>query len=311
MIKKSILCSFAFLLILCSSIVPFAISFSQNNEILVKNNETLVGLNFQDFVSNDYYFSGSYIPMGSSLYTGSVLRSSEFVPWRFSFGSTDWSISASFPVPGSSGYDVFVKDIPSSLVEADTWLDLTIDDDFGRSYRFGYFLDIGFNYDVRYFKYVCHSLYFGNTSLDSCMIYYYDSNDKVLIFAVAYAKDSLMFMPERIYFLTSSFNNNDYYQTGYQNGFSSGFSSGENTGYNKGFSAGNVVGYNRGFSAGADSAHEYTFLSLIGAVFDAPLNTFVSLLNFEVFGFNMLSAFTGLLTLAIIIFFVRIIMGRK
>ena len=68
---------------------------------------------------------------------------------------------------------------------------------------------------------------------------------------------------------------NDFYVAGYNsaskgyydNGYNNGFSEGKKVGYNTGFSAGDSQGYARG----VESANTYSFLSLFGAIFDAPI----------------------------------------
>lgn len=68
---------------------------------------------------------------------------------------------------------------------------------------------------------------------------------------------------------------NDFYVAGY-NSASKGY---YDTGYNKGYSVGKDDGYRTGFSAGdsqgyargVESANNYSFLSLFGAIFDAPI----------------------------------------
>lgn len=68
---------------------------------------------------------------------------------------------------------------------------------------------------------------------------------------------------------------NDLYVTGYNaagdanftNGYNIGFSEGERSGYNTGFTAGDSKGYRRGITDGSN----YSFLSLFGAIFDAPI----------------------------------------
>lgn len=68
---------------------------------------------------------------------------------------------------------------------------------------------------------------------------------------------------------------NDFYVAGYNsaskgyydNGYNNGFSDGKKVGYNTGFSAGDSQGYARG----VESANTYSFLSLFGAIFDAPI----------------------------------------
>lgn len=67
-----------------------------------------------------------------------------------------------------------------------------------------------------------------------------------------------------------------------------------NEAYTKGYN----VGYNKGREVDAEG---YTFLSLIDAVGYGVTKPFVSILNFDLLGMNMLSFVTGLLTLVLII----------
>lgn len=109
------------------------------------------------------------------------------------------------------------------------------------------------------------------------------------------------------------------YQTGYSSGFedgnrigyTSGLEEGYNSGLSEGITRGDNQGYYRGFNEGVASANDYSFLSLMGAVVDAPIKAFTGLLNFNLLGFNMLNFFTGLLTLALILFIVSKILGGK
>lgn len=105
------------------------------------------------------------------------------------------------------------------------------------------------------------------------------------------------------------------YQAGYEQGYYDGSNSSYQTGFGDGYNDGRAVGYDdgyhSGYSAGVLNANDYSFLGLIGAVVDAPVNTFVSLLNFEIFGFNFLSCLTGILTIALIITIVRFILGKR
>lgn len=67
-----------------------------------------------------------------------------------------------------------------------------------------------------------------------------------------------------------------------------------NEAYNKGLS----IGYNRGREV---DSKNYSFLSLIDAVGYGVTKPFVSILNFDLLGMNMLSFVTGLLTLVLIV----------
>lgn len=122
-------------------------------------------------------------------------------------------------------------------------------------------------------------------------------------------------LASRIYYLDSNFTDNENYQngynTGYNSGYNSGLSDGTSTGYNDGYTAGETVGYGNGYNDGLEQSNNYSFLSLIGAVIDAPVTAFTSLLNFNLLGFNMLGFVTGLLTLSLIIFIVKLILGGK
>lgn len=98
---------------------------------------------------------------------------------------------------------------------------------------------------------------------------------------------------------------NGGYTDGYNSGYDNGVSVGYDDGYSNGYTAGDIVGYNRG----VNSANDFTFFNLISAVIDAPIQAFTGLFNFNFLGVNLVSFFTGLLTLALIIFIIRLILG--
>lgn len=97
---------------------------------------------------------------------------------------------------------------------------------------------------------------------------------------------------------------NPSYNDAYNRGFNDGSRDVGDSAFSRGFSQGKTVGYNEGMNA----AGKYTFLSLISAVVDAPIQAVAGLLNFNLLGFNMLSFFYALLTLAIVIAVVRLIL---
>lgn len=94
----------------------------------------------------------------------------------------------------------------------------------------------------------------------------------------------------------------------YNNAYNSGFLNGKSEGYTDGFSNGKNAGYSNGYSDGVKAAGEYTFLSLLGAVVDAPLQAVSGMLNFNLLGFNMLNFFYALLTCALVIAVIRLIL---
>lgn len=91
---------------------------------------------------------------------------------------------------------------------------------------------------------------------------------------------------------------NDYINT-----FNESYTTGEEVGYDEG----KTVGYNEG----VEDAHTYTFWNLITATIDAPINAFVSMLDFEVLGVNMQAFYISILTAALVIAAYRLFSGGK
>lgn len=77
------------------------------------------------------------------------------------------------------------------------------------------------------------------------------------------------------------------------------------------FLQGKNQGYELGFIEGKAQAGNYTFTSLIGAVFDAPIEAFKGLFNFEILGTNMQGFVLALLTLSVIIVVIKYALGGK
>lgn len=115
----------------------------------------------------------------------------------------------------------------------------------------------------------------------------------------------------RTYYFANYFENQDGYDAGYQSGYDAGVVDGNGKGYKDGYSAGETIGYGNGFNAGLEQSNKYSFNSLIGAVIDAPVSAFTSLLNFEFLGVNILGLVTGLLSLAIIVLIIKLCMGGR
>lgn len=99
------------------------------------------------------------------------------------------------------------------------------------------------------------------------------------------------------------------FDSGYQSGYDKGALEGNQTGFNQGYSEGSSVGYNKGYSAGVNDSNQYTFMSLIGAVFDAPISAFRGLFNFEILGVNMTAFVSSLFALAVIVVIIKIALG--
>ena len=77
------------------------------------------------------------------------------------------------------------------------------------------------------------------------------------------------------------------------------------------FLQGKNQGYELGFLEGKAQGGNYTFTSLIGAVFDAPIEAFRGLFNFEILGTNMQGFVLALLTLSVIIVVIKYALGGK
>lgn len=109
---------------------------------------------------------------------------------------------------------------------------------------------------------------------------------------------------KRIYYLDNVVVGSNDYNAGYN----AGFNVGSSAGYTQGFDAGRASGYTQGYADGLSANNDFTFLGLLGAVVDAPLKVFTNLFNFDILGFNLLDFFTGMFTLAIIIWLVRLLL---
>lgn len=148
------------------------------------------------------------------------------------------------------------------------------------------------------------------------LLSFYDINGKVFQIQFSgprglYKRVFPYYIPERyIYFDNTILSDNSYYQQGFDLGFSQGLSESQPIIYQDGYSAGSIVGYNSGYNQGLVDSNNYTFLGLLGAVVDAPVQTFIGLLNFEILGFNFLSFLTAILTIGLIFFIVRFVFFR-
>lgn len=79
---------------------------------------------------------------------------------------------------------------------------------------------------------------------------------------------------------------------------------------NQQYQQGQQAGYDKGYSAGSSDSGANSFLSLITAVVDAPINAFTSLLNFDILGFNVKNVVLSLLTAALVIACIRFFSGK-
>lgn len=153
--------------------------------------------------------------------------------------------------------------------------------------------DRSVNNSVFYFNYI---EYFSSNG-GSCKLSIQSSN--LTAFQVNSLFGSLPWLDSRTYYLSTNIDSSSAdYQQGYLDG--------ENSGYDEGYKNGKLVGYEDGFNNGVASAGDYTFISLLGAVIDAPIQALNGFLNFELLGFNMFNFVSALFTLCLIIVVVKL-----
>lgn len=116
------------------------------------------------------------------------------------------------------------------------------------------------------------------------------------------------FYSYRKYYISTGFmTDNQFYIQGYRDGLASDQQSVYDEGYSAGRSAGRVEGYYEGLAEDTN----YTFYGLIGAVIDVPVQTFMGLLNYELFGVNIAGFLLGLLSLGLILLIIKLILGGR
>lgn len=94
------------------------------------------------------------------------------------------------------------------------------------------------------------------------------------------------------------------YNDGYQAGLKDGEANRQQA-YQDGVVAGRAQGIAEGKAQGIAEASEYSFFSLINAVVSVPIQALTGLLNFDIFGYNMLTFFGSVVTLILCIWIIR------
>lgn len=102
---------------------------------------------------------------------------------------------------------------------------------------------------------------------------------------------------------------NQGYGQGYTDGYNNGYSLGDTSGFERGKKIGYDIGYNAGYNAGVEASNEYTFFSLISAIIDAPVQTFLGLTDFEILGIKVSTFVLSLLTVGLALAIVRKFLG--
>lgn len=66
-------------------------------------------------------------------------------------------------------------------------------------------------------------------------------------------------------------------------------------------------GYNEGYAAGVKASSEFTFMGLLSAVIDVPIQAFTGLFNFDLLGINLLNFFLAIFTVCCVLAVLRLI----
>lgn len=97
-----------------------------------------------------------------------------------------------------------------------------------------------------------------------------------------------------------------YYNNGYNSGYDVGYSDGYDSGFSDSKSEHYDMGYNDGYRDGEES--DFTtngFKTLIGSIFNYPINMIRSIFNFEFMGINIFSIIVFVMSIGIVIFVIR------
>lgn len=98
--------------------------------------------------------------------------------------------------------------------------------------------------------------------------------------------------------------------------YDNGYYSGKNDGYEEGFNDGKQVGHQEGWVQGVEygASQDETALTIFEGIITialVPINFFLAIFNFEIFGINLSGFVSALLTVSIIIIVVRFLTGKK
>lgn len=114
---------------------------------------------------------------------------------------------------------------------------------------------------------------------------------------------------DRTYYISNAFTDNQYYQAGLKEGYQQGKNDYTNSGYQDGFDRGFAAGESKGYNDGLLDSGNYSFLRLMTAVVDAPIQALTGLFGFELLGVNLMSVISGLFTVCVILVLLRLLLG--
>lgn len=259
-----------------------------------------VGFKFSTFGSNFAFYCDGF---GYSINSNGNLQIADFDMYKFNtttiIPENSYTTSNSIPL-GSSG--IYYLQIPS---QASSW-----------GVKFSAYTTSNFNANVYGVEIGTRSTFdllpdFQPGYWQIFYFKYFSNIDKTEYCEFQFYTPNTVVYNTRTYYFSNAFAGLDGYAQGFENGYNSGVADGNNSGYTDGYKAGEIVGYGNGYNAGLEHSGNYSFNSLIGAVIDAPVSAFTSLLNFELLGVNILGLITGLLSLAVIVLIIKLCMGGK
>lgn len=117
-----------------------------------------------------------------------------------------------------------------------------------------------------------------------------------------------LFISYDLGFLPSSFVDGSTYQNGYTDGYNDGYGTGVDEGTSQGYQEGFADGLQEGIDRNSTASTIFAGILQVGLL---PVNVFLAIFNFEVFGINIGGFIASLMTIAIVIIVLRIIIGAK
>lgn len=118
------------------------------------------------------------------------------------------------------------------------------------------------------------------------------------------------------YLLYSQIQNFIAQTLGYQTGFNAGVGAGNSEGYATGYNDGVGVGYQDGYTTGFNDANnqDATAAVIFTGILEVallPINVFLAIFNYEVFGINISGLVSALLTVAVVVIIIRVILSKS
>ena len=113
------------------------------------------------------------------------------------------------------------------------------------------------------------------------------------------------------WFISNLYRYTDEIQDILNQAYEDGYKNGENDGYKDGYNDGENIGYSKGYTQGIADSGEYSFLSLLTSVIDAPVNVLMDMLDFEILGTNLAAVIISILSVMLILALIYFFAGKK